>query len=385
MPSNLNDTTPAAPSGSLNVKWQTDGGGNDSAYVKPMIGDSGSGGTQGLVPAPPSGSAAAGAYLKADGTFAVPPGTNTNYQTVQQAGSSKTQEPKLNFLAPVTATDNGSNTSTDIAVPTFVASGSGHAAGLVPDPGASAGSTKYLREDATWDVPSGGGSSITLEHNGTNNGSQSILNLKNGSNVTITDDGVGGITIASSGGGGGSSDLPAALSFYGCNPDGGQNGWNGTTFWTRIPGSALIRRASSFKIRCCWNGYGSPATVIINNAVMKRTTPGTYSVIDTTTITFGGGASFPYTININGASTTAPVFADSDTISFSFDEDHDYYFEVYIPFPGGGGNGVAYPATFCSPPAVSGVVTSDITGNTTAPTGMSNSSVTCIAGIYAMS
>ena len=268
-----------------------------------------------------------------------PPGTNTNYQTVQQAGSSKTQEPKLNFLAPVTATDNGSNTSTDIAVPTFVASGSGHAAGLVPDPGASAGSTKYLREDATWDVPSGGGS----------------------------------------------SDLPAALSFYGCNPDGTQSGWNGTTFWTRIPGSALIRRASSFKIRCCWNGYGSPATVIINNAVMQRTTPGTYSVIDTTTITFGGGASFPYTININGASTTAPVFADSDTISFSFDEDHDYYFEVYIPFPGGGGNGVGYPLTFCSPPAVSNLVGSDITGNTTAPTAMSNSGVTCIAGIYAMS
>jgi uncharacterized protein YkuJ len=31
--SNLNDTTPAAPAGGLNVKWQTDGAGNDSAYV----------------------------------------------------------------------------------------------------------------------------------------------------------------------------------------------------------------------------------------------------------------------------------------------------------------------------------------------------------------
>lgn len=43
----------------------------------------------------------------------------------------------------------------------------------------------------------GGGSSITLKTNGVNNGSQSTLNLKQGSNVTITDDGLGGITINS--------------------------------------------------------------------------------------------------------------------------------------------------------------------------------------------
>jgi hypothetical protein len=33
MASNFNDTTPAAPAGSTNVKWQTSGTGNDSAYV----------------------------------------------------------------------------------------------------------------------------------------------------------------------------------------------------------------------------------------------------------------------------------------------------------------------------------------------------------------
>ena len=35
----------------------------------------------------------------------------------------------------------------------FGASGTSHAAGLVPDPGAMAGTTRYLREDETWDVP----------------------------------------------------------------------------------------------------------------------------------------------------------------------------------------------------------------------------------------
>lgn len=35
----------------------------------------------------------------------------------------------------------------------FVGSGTGHAAGAVPDPGASSGTTHFLREDATWAVP----------------------------------------------------------------------------------------------------------------------------------------------------------------------------------------------------------------------------------------
>jgi hypothetical protein len=49
----------------------------------------------------------------------------------------------------------------------------------------------------------GGGGSITLKTNGVNNGSQSILNLKAGTNVTLSDDGIGGITVAASGSGGG--------------------------------------------------------------------------------------------------------------------------------------------------------------------------------------
>lgn len=47
----------------------------------------------------------------------------------------------------------------------MVGSGTGHKGGLVPDPGATAGTTKFLREDGTWAVPaggSGGGSAATL-------------------------------------------------------------------------------------------------------------------------------------------------------------------------------------------------------------------------------
>lgn len=46
-------------------------------------------------------------------------------------------------------------------LPLMGASGVGHAAGAVPDPGAAAGSTRYLREDATWATPAGGGGTVT--------------------------------------------------------------------------------------------------------------------------------------------------------------------------------------------------------------------------------
>ena len=52
----------------------------------------------------------------------------------------------------------------------------------------------------------GGGSSILLQTDNVNNGSQTILNLKEGTNITLTDDGIGGVTIDASGSG-----LPQSL------------------------------------------------------------------------------------------------------------------------------------------------------------------------------
>jgi hypothetical protein len=42
-------------------------------------------------------------------------------------------------------------------LPLFGPSGTTHAPGIVPDPGATAGATRYLREDGNWVVPAGGG------------------------------------------------------------------------------------------------------------------------------------------------------------------------------------------------------------------------------------
>jgi hypothetical protein len=57
----------------------------------------------------------------------------------------------------------------------------------------------------------GGGVGLTLQTNGVNNGSQSLLNLQEGTNVTITDNGSGTVTISASGGGGGGTVTSVAL------------------------------------------------------------------------------------------------------------------------------------------------------------------------------
>lgn len=54
-----------------------------TAIFDNVVGDSGSGGTKGLVPAPGAGDAAAGKYLDAAGGFSVPAGTGLNAEQVQ--------------------------------------------------------------------------------------------------------------------------------------------------------------------------------------------------------------------------------------------------------------------------------------------------------------
>jgi hypothetical protein len=58
------------------TRTETNPGGNETLDigVTDLVGDSGSGGTRGTVPAPGAGDAVSGKFLKADGTWAVPPG-----------------------------------------------------------------------------------------------------------------------------------------------------------------------------------------------------------------------------------------------------------------------------------------------------------------------
>jgi len=146
---------------------------------------SGSTAAAGLVPAPPT-TAGTTKYLREDGTWTVPPNDNTTVGS----GITLTGYTKAASASAVAATDNvneaigklekaldGKQASgtyltpssnldaskltgtvpsgcyTDTTYSNFIGSGSSAAAGLVPSPGTTAGTTKYLREDGTWQVP----------------------------------------------------------------------------------------------------------------------------------------------------------------------------------------------------------------------------------------
>lgn len=65
-------------------------------------------------------------------------------------------------------------------LPLFVASGGSHAPGAVPDPGSSSGTTKFLREDASFAVPPGTGLTqayVTVQDEGSALTQRSTLNV----------------------------------------------------------------------------------------------------------------------------------------------------------------------------------------------------------------
>ena len=102
-------------------------------------------GTAGYAPAPAAG--AANRYLRSDGTWSVPPDTNTTYSNMKGATSS--------------------------------VAGS---AGLVPAPAAGK-QTSFLRGDGTWVVPTNTNTTYTL----TKSGSTITLNGSDGSETSVTD------------------------------------------------------------------------------------------------------------------------------------------------------------------------------------------------------
>lgn len=101
-------------------------------------------------------------FLRADGTWAVPPDTNTVYThpsyTAKSSGLYKVTVDATGHVSAVANVTKADITglgipAQDTTYSTFVKSGSGAKAGLVPAPSTTAGTTKYLREDGTWAVP----------------------------------------------------------------------------------------------------------------------------------------------------------------------------------------------------------------------------------------
>lgn len=82
--------------------------------------------------------------------------------------SNKPTIPTVPTLAAVATSGNYSDLNGKPTIPaaaiTMVASGSSHAGGLTPDPGATAGTARFLREDATWTTPTASAATLTLRN-----------------------------------------------------------------------------------------------------------------------------------------------------------------------------------------------------------------------------
>lgn len=122
----------------------------------------------------------------------------------------------------------------------------------------------------------------TLETNGALNGSQTLLNLKDGGNVSITDDGVGGITIAAS--------APIVIGFVIGNGNIGTN-----------VGPMLAAVRSGSVTKCVVTTKNSDSTIPLTFLIKKN---GTNVFSANPTVAAGTGSGV---VNTTGTLTTNPL------------------------------------------------------------------------------
>lgn len=122
-----------------------------TAMLNAFVGDSGSGGTKGEVPAPAAGDAAASKFLKADGTWATVAGGSSTFNALT-SGTNTTAAMLVGSGATLGVTGTGTIASTGLVSATTTV---GVSAATAPTSGqvltATSGTT------ATWQTPSGGG------------------------------------------------------------------------------------------------------------------------------------------------------------------------------------------------------------------------------------
>lgn len=139
----LNATTAAA----AGTDYYAPGGTIARADLPAMVA-SGASHAAGIVP-DPGVTAGTTKFLREDGSWAIPAATGL----ADPGGNGIVKRTASNTTAPATAGADYYAPGSAIAytdLPSFTASGTGHHAGAVPDPGSSAGTAKFLREDATW-------------------------------------------------------------------------------------------------------------------------------------------------------------------------------------------------------------------------------------------
>lgn len=135
--------------------------------------------------------------LSSSGTFVPAPGTLGNAPVSNGSGEYVSTPVVLGSAVGAASGVAGLDASSKVPLAQMypcAASGTGHSAGIVPDPGATAGTTRYLREDCTWQVVSGsGGSPVGQQYRlaayvGSGSGASTALGQLNFSTDTTSSD-----------------------------------------------------------------------------------------------------------------------------------------------------------------------------------------------------
>ena len=116
------------------------------------LGDTLYGGTAGALTTLPGNTTSTKKFLTQTGTGSVSAAPGWNTIAAPDLPATTSNCTGVQFAEGL----NAGGTPACATPPTFGASGASHAVGYVPDPGSSAGTTRFLREDATWQVPPAG-------------------------------------------------------------------------------------------------------------------------------------------------------------------------------------------------------------------------------------
>ncbi len=138
-------------------KWTNRTPTASTALLVNMIGDTGTGGVKGLVPAPASGDAAAGKFLKADGAWTALAGNSTLAGDTDVNISSPANNDFFEYQTSDSKWHNRTPTQVTAALDVLVGdTGTGGTKGLAPAPASGdAAAGKFLKADATYAVPPG--------------------------------------------------------------------------------------------------------------------------------------------------------------------------------------------------------------------------------------
>jgi hypothetical protein len=130
-----------------------------TAMLDPMVGDTGTGGLKGLAPAPAAGDAAAGRFLKADGTWSTTPDELVKVTSDDTTPGYLNDKLTGGTAVSLVEVNGGGDEDLRIDVADMVGdAGAGGTAGLAPAPAAGdAAADKFLKADGTWSTTPGGG------------------------------------------------------------------------------------------------------------------------------------------------------------------------------------------------------------------------------------